>query len=96
MLLIKPTVFNISIDSSSLNIFSSLLPHLSQITERNNFLSKICYILGFLNCLYLLELMQKTFFILTVLESIHKINLWFRKQIILSFFSYVFGENELM
>ena len=34
-ILVKPRVFNISIDSSPLNIFSSSLSHLPQITVRN-------------------------------------------------------------
>ena len=53
ILLIK-TSSNISIDSSSVNIFSSLLPHLPQIIERTNVLPKIYDIVGFLDLLYLL------------------------------------------
>ena len=41
-----------------LNIFSSLLPHLSQIIEGANALSKMNYFLGFLNFLFLLHLIQ--------------------------------------
>ena len=36
ILLIKSRIFNISIDSSSLNILSPLLSHLPQIIERTN------------------------------------------------------------
>ena len=36
-----------SIDYSSLNIISSLLPHVSQVIERSNDLWKIYDILGF-------------------------------------------------
>ena len=46
--LIKPRICNISIDCSSLKIFSSLLSHLQQIIERTNVLSKIHDILGLL------------------------------------------------
>ena len=56
--LIKPRIVNISIDSFSLYIFSSLLPHLLQIIERNNILSKVHDILGDLNFLYLLNLIH--------------------------------------
>ena len=41
----KPEIFNISTDSSSLHIFSFPLPNLLQILD----LSKIYYTLGFLN-----------------------------------------------
>ena len=41
ILLIKSKIVNILIDSSSLNIFSSLLSHLSQIMERANVLLRI-------------------------------------------------------
>ena len=74
MLSIKTRIINISIDSYSLNVFSSLLPQLSQIKEKPNVLSKMCDILGFLNFLYLLQVMQQIFFFLTCLESIHQIN----------------------
>ena len=74
ILLIKPRIFNFSIDSSSLNIFSSLLPHFSQIIERTNILSKIFDILGFSNFLYSLRLMRYIFLNATFLESIYKIN----------------------
>ena len=53
MFLIKPIVFNISIDSSSLNIFPSSFLHLLQTIERANIFTKINDILGFLNFLYL-------------------------------------------
>ena len=55
MLLIKPRIFNISIDSSSLNIFSYSFPHLLQILERSNVLLQIYDILGYLNSLYFLQ-----------------------------------------
>ena len=51
-------MFNISIDSFSLNIFSYLLSHLSQMIERTNVLLKIIDILELLNFLYLLRLAQ--------------------------------------
>ena len=53
MLLIKSIIFSISIDSSSLNIFLSLLSHLLQIIEKTNAFRKIYDILRFLNLLYL-------------------------------------------
>ena len=58
MFLIKHRIFNTSIDFSSLNIFSSLLLHLSQIIESSDVLSKIYDISGFLNFLYSLHLIQ--------------------------------------
>ena len=58
---IKPRIFNISIDSSSLNIFSSLFLYLLQIIEKSNVFSKI-YILDFLNFLYLRQITQYNFF----------------------------------
>ena len=54
VLLIKPRIFNISIDSSALNIFSSSLPHLLQILRRSGVLSQIYDTLVFLNSLYFL------------------------------------------
>ena len=48
-LLGKSITFNISIDSSSLNIVLLLLPHLSQMLERTNSSIKMYEILGFLN-----------------------------------------------
>ena len=57
--MIKPGIFNISIDSSSLNIFSCSFSHLLQIIERSNvFLSKIYDILGFLKFLHLPQITQ--------------------------------------
>ena len=47
ILLIKPRIFNISIDSSSLNAFSSSFLHLLQIIERTSVFSKRYYIFGF-------------------------------------------------
>ena len=62
MLLVIPIILNISIDSSFLNICSSLLQQLLKIIQRANVLSKIYDILGFLNFLYLLHLIQYIFF----------------------------------
>ena len=62
MLLIKPRSFSISIDSSSLNIFSPSLPHLPQIIERTNVFMKMHDILGFLHFLYLPQTTQYIFF----------------------------------
>ena len=53
-----PRIFNISTDSVSLNIPLSLQPYLSQIIERNDVLSKIYDIPGFLNFLILLHWMH--------------------------------------
>ena len=78
MLLIKLKLCIISIDSS-LNIFLSLLTHLSEIIERTNFLSKMYDILGFLNFLYSLHLIQWIYFTILFLEPIHKkisLQLW--------------------
>ena len=54
--------FNISVDSSFLNIYIQII----------NVLLKIYVNLGLSNFLYLLDLMQKMFFIFIFLESIHK------------------------
>ena len=43
MLLIKPRIFNIQIDSS-LNIFISLLPHLPHVIEEASFIKNIFYL----------------------------------------------------
>ena len=51
-------IFNIEIDSSSLNIFSSSLPHLLQILDKSNVLSQIYDNLGFLNSLHFIHLVQ--------------------------------------
>ena len=62
-----------TIDSSSLNIFSSLLPYLAQIIKRNIsilFFFKIYDISGFLNFRNLLHLIPKIFFNLTFRKSI--------------------------
>ena len=58
----KPTIFNISIDSSSFNIFSSPFLHLLQIIERTNVFSKKYDVLGFSNFLYLPQITQYNFF----------------------------------
>ena len=47
ILLTKQRIFNISINSSSLNVFLSSLSHLSQILERGNVLLQIYDTLGF-------------------------------------------------
>ena len=70
ILLIKRRIFNILIDSSSLNIFSSLLAHLLQIIERTNVSSKMYDILGFLNFLCLQQATQQILFILAFSELI--------------------------
>ena len=57
LLLIKPRVFNISTDSSSVNDFSSLLLYILQIIEVT-VLSKMHNILEYLNLLYILHLIQ--------------------------------------
>ena len=61
ILLIKPRIFNIPIDSPSLDILLLFLPHLSLIVERTNVLLKIFDALRFFNFLYLLHLIQQTF-----------------------------------
>ena len=58
MFSIKPRTFNISTDSSSLNIFSSSFLHLLQIIERTNVFSKRYDSLGFSNFLYLPQITQ--------------------------------------
>ena len=55
ILLIKQRISQISINSFSLNMFSSLLPHLSKIIGRTDVLSKIYDILGIPNFLHLLH-----------------------------------------
>ena len=59
--IIKICIFNVLIDSSFLNMFSSLLPDLLQILERTNVLSKMYGISGFFNFVYLLHLIQYIF-----------------------------------
>ena len=54
-------MFNISIDSSSLNIFLLSFLYLLQIIERANLYSKMYDILGFLNFLYLPQITQNNF-----------------------------------
>ena len=57
-------IFNISIDSSSLNIFSSLfLYHLLGVIEGTN-------VLDFSNFQYLLQIVQYNFFIFLFIENI--------------------------
>ena len=57
----KLRIFNISIDSSSLDIFSSSFLHSLQIIERANVFSKRYGILGISNFLYLLQISQHNF-----------------------------------
>ena len=52
IVLIKPRVFNVSFDSFSLNIFSSLFSQLLQILETSNVLSQTHDVLRFLKLLY--------------------------------------------
>ena len=66
---LKRRIFNLSIDSSSLNNFSSSFLHLLQITERTVF-SNSYDILGFSNFLYLQQKTQYNFFIFLVIENI--------------------------
>ena len=47
--------------------------HLPEIKEKTKVLSKINGILGFLNFLYLSQVIQHIFFILTFLESVDNI-----------------------
>ena len=53
MFSIKPIIFNISIDSSPLNIFSFSFLHLLQIIERTNVFRMMYDISAFWNFLYL-------------------------------------------
>ena len=55
VLLIKPRIFDISVDFYFLNVFSSLLSNLLQIIERTIVLLKTYGILEFLSFLYLLN-----------------------------------------
>ena len=63
-------IFNTSIDSSSLNNFSSLFLDLLQIIERSTVSSKRYDILGFSNFLYLPQITQYNFFTVLVIENI--------------------------
>ena len=62
VLLIKTRIFSILIDSFSLNIFSSSLPHLLQILGRSSVLSQTYDTLVFLNSLYFLYNYYSRFF----------------------------------
>ena len=89
----------VSVDSSSWNLFPSLLPDLSQTIERTNVLSRMHYILKSLIFLYLLHLMQEVFFIFTFLESKHKKKFMFQVienilALIFFFFFYSFGKKN--
>ena len=70
MFSIKPRIFNISIDSSFLNVFSHSFLQLQQIIERTKVVSKMYDILGFSNFLYLPQVTQHIFFIVLVIENI--------------------------
>ena len=63
-------MLNVSIDWSSLNIFSSLLSQLLQVKERTNDFLKMNDIFEFLHFLYLPQKIQWIFFILTFLDFI--------------------------
>ena len=63
-------IFNISIDSSSLNIFSSSFLQLLQIIERTSVFSKRYDILGFSNFLYLPQIAQYNFTLFLIIENI--------------------------
>ena len=63
ILLIQPRIINISTDSSSLNILSLLLLHLSQKVERTNILLKTYKILDCFSFIYFGHLIQQIFFI---------------------------------
>ena len=67
---IKTRIFNISIDSSSLNNFSSSFLHLLKVAERTNVFYKRYDILSFSNFLYLPQITQYNFFIFLVIENI--------------------------
>ena len=70
MLSIRPRVFNISTDSSSLNIFLIFNFNLLQVKERTSVFSKMFDILGYSDFLYLPQIMQYSFFIFLVTENI--------------------------
>ena len=61
----NPIIFNISIDSFSLNILSLSLPHLQQIIKRRNAILKM-YILGFSDFLYLIHQIEFIYFIVHI------------------------------
>ena len=65
----KPRISNSSIDSSSLNSFSSSFLHLLQMIEKTN-IFKSYYILGFSNFLYLPEITHNSFLIFLVMGNI--------------------------
>ena len=59
IILIYIRIFNISIDTFSLDFLSLLLSHLAQKVERTNILFHMYEILGFLNLVYFTHLLQK-------------------------------------
>ena len=79
-------------------IFSSLLPHLSQIIEGINLLFNIYDLFRVLNFLYLSQIIEY-FFITTFLESIYKKNLvssyWKYFSIISSSFLYLLAKKPI-
>ena len=70
ILLIKPRIFNISIDSSSLNISSSSFSHLLQIIERINIFSKRYNVLVFQIFYTYRKQCNAIFFIFLVIQNI--------------------------
>ena len=70
MLSIQPRIFNISIDSSSLNIFSSLSLHLLQVIERTYIFFEKYDILGFPNFICLPQITQYISFIFLIIENV--------------------------
>ena len=87
---IKPRVFRISIDYSSLKIFLSSFSHLLQITERTNVFFKNIWHFRFLKFPILTTNIVIGFFHLNLFSY------WKYFSIILSFFSYLLGENKLL
>ena len=70
MFSIKPIIFNISIDSSSLNNFSFSFLYLHQIIESTNVCSKRYDVLSFSKFLYLAQMTQYNFLIFLVIEEV--------------------------
>ena len=69
-LLVKPRILNISINSSSLNIFSSSFFYLMEIIDRTSVFPKGYDILGFSSFLYLPQITQSEFSIFLITENI--------------------------
>ena len=85
--LIKLRFFNISVDFSSLNSFSSSLAHLLQLIERTNGIFWKCVIFRFFNF--------STLMTNNTMDTFHRnyFSYWEYFSIILSFFSNLLGEN---